>query len=184
MGRFIYYTATSANGYIADENHSLEWLFAVGGDDASDTDDFMSEVGVQVMGAHTYEWLLRTEELIAEPQKWSQFFGTMPTFVVSSRALPRPAGADVHFIGGDLATHLDDIETAAGDRDVWVTGGGDLAGQFLDAGRLDRIVLTVAPVFLSGGAPLLPRTVPAAQLRMTECRPMGSFARIAYDVVR
>jgi dihydrofolate reductase len=83
-----------------------------------------------------------------------------------------------------VSEHAAELRALAGDRDVWVMGGGDLAGQFFDAGLLDRIQLTVAPVFLTGGAPLLPRFIPAASLRLVGARPQGPFVGITYDVVR
>jgi dihydrofolate reductase len=184
MGAVVYFTATSVNGYIADERGSLQWLFDVGGDGAEAAAAFIAGVGVQVMGSSTYEWLLANEDLLATPDRWQQVFGDLPTRVFTTRDLPRPETATFEFRRGAVSEHRAELRALAGDRDVWVVGGGDLAGQFLDAGMLDRIELTVAPVFLSGGAPLLPRFVPAASLRLVDARPQGPFVSITYDVVR
>ncbi len=184
MSAFVYYTATSINGYIADEDNSLQWLFDVGGDGTDEFPAFVSSIGVQVMGSSTYEWLLTNEKLLETPEKWQQVFGDMPTRVFTTRDLPRPETASFEFRRGAVIEHEAELRSLAGDRDVWVMGGGDLAGQFFDAGILDRIELTVAPVFLSGGAPLLPRFIPAASLRLVEARQQGSFVSIRYDVIR
>ena len=183
MSAFVYFTATSVNGYIADENSSLQWLFDVGGDAAEETAAFIAGVGVQVMGSSTYEWLLNHAELLAAPDTWQQVFGDMPTRVFTTRDLPRPETAAFEFRRGAVSEHRGELCALAGDRDVWVMGGGDLAGQFFDAGMLDRIQLTVAPVFLAGGAPLLPRFIPAASLKLVDARQQGSFVSITYDVV-
>lgn len=143
----------------------------------------MSRVGVIVEGSTTYEWVLAHANLLAEPQKWQEFYGDRPTFVFTTRQLPRPEGADVRFVRGDVAGVLPEIGAAAGERDVWVVGGGELAGQFLDAGALHEIVLTVAPVSLESGAPLLPRTVGSARLRLADVRRQGQFAELRYEVV-
>lgn len=184
MSAFVYYTATSINGYIADEDNSLQWLFDVGGDGTDEFPAFVSSIGVQVMGSSTYEWLLTNEKLLETPEKWRQVFGDMPTRVFTARELPRPETASFEFRRGAVIEHEAELRSLAGDRDVWVMGGGDLAGQFFDAGILDRIELTVAPVFLSGGAPLLPRFIPAASLRLVEARQQGSFVSMRYDVIR
>jgi dihydrofolate reductase len=184
MGAFVYYTATSVNGYIADEDSSLQWLFDVEGDGSAEFPAFVSSVGAQVMGSSTYEWLLTNEKLLETPEKWQQIFGDMPTRVFTTRDLPRPETAAFEFRRGAVTEHEAELRSLAGDRDVWVMGGGDLAGQFFDAGILDRIELTVAPVFLTGGAPLLPRFIPAASLRLVEARQQGSFVSVRYDVVR
>lgn len=65
-----------------------------------------------------------------------------PTFVFTSRELAVPQGADVRLVSGDVASSLPKIVEAAGDRDVWIVGGGDLAGQFYDTGALDEVQLT------------------------------------------
>jgi dihydrofolate reductase len=183
MGSFVYYTATSLNGYIADENNSLQWLFDVGPGPESFS-DFIKNVGVQVMGASTYEWLLSNENMLETPGKWQQVFGDLPTRVFTSRTLPRPDSSSFEFLKGSVSEHVEDLKALAGPRDIWVVGGGNLAAQFCDAGVLDRIHLTLAPVFLSGGTPILPRFVPSSSLRLIEARPQGQFVEIVYDVIR
>jgi len=184
MGVFVYYTATSANGFIADERGSLQWLFDVGGDSPDSDPPFLSSVGAQVMGSSTYEWLLANADGLTTAKGWREVFGGLPTRVFTSRSLPRPDAASIEFWQGDVEQYVGELRSLAGARDVWVVGGGDLAGQFFDAGALDRIQLTVAPVFLPGGSPLLPRFVPSASLRLVEASPQGSFVRVTYDVVR
>ncbi len=73
------------------------------------------------------------------------------------------------------------MAAAAGDRNIWVVGGGDLAGQFADAGLLDEVIVTIAPVTLGGGAPLLPRRL---ELRLDELDRNGDFACARFAVVR
>jgi dihydrofolate reductase len=182
--KVIYNTATSLNGFIADPAGSLSWLFEVPLEGAPDNEEFMRGVSVLVYGSTTYEWVLREENLLEEPAKWQGFYGSRPTFVFTSRQLPCPAGADVHFASGAVAEHFPAISAAAGEGNVWVCGGGDLVGQFHDAGLLDEIRLSVAPVALAGGAPLLPRTIRAEQLTLTGARPAGAFAELTYAVRR
>jgi len=177
----IFNTATSVNGFLADEENSLQWLFDVGGEEPS-LDPFLETVSVLVMGSTTYEWILEHENLLTEPEKWSVFFDARPMFVFSTRELPVPEGADVRVVNGPVERQLPAILAAADGGDVWVQGGGDLAGQFLDARALDRIVLSVAPVFLETGAPLLPRTLLSARLHLASVERVGRFAVLGYDV--
>ncbi|RUQ97174.1 dihydrofolate reductase family protein [Labedella endophytica] len=183
MTRILFDTATSINGWIADEDGSLAWLFAVEGGDHPDDGLFPSSATVLVEGSTTYEWLLAEQDILAHPEKWQEFHGAKTTFVFSSRSLPVPEGADVRFLNGSVADALTEIRVAAGDGDIWVVGGGDLAGQFLDADALDEIRLSVAPVALRGGAPLLPRRVESDRLRLVSAAAVGQFARLVYDVV-
>jgi dihydrofolate reductase len=182
MGRVIFDAAASLNGWIADENNSLDWLFTVPESDSAAETLVPAGAAVMVEGSTTYEWVLEHEDLMAHPEKWREFYGGKPTFVFTSRTLPVPEGADVRFVSGTVSEALPAIRAAAGDGDVWVVGGGDLAGQFLDAGALDEIALSVAPVALAGGAPLLPRTVGSERLTLVSASAVGQFARLVYSV--
>ena len=88
----------------------------------------------------------------------------------------------MRFVSGPVTDALPEIRAAAGDGDIWVVGGGELAGQFLDAGALNEIRLSVAPAALRGGAPLLPRNIGADRLRLVSARVYGQFARLVYEV--
>lgn len=184
MSRTIYLTASTLNGFLADENDSLAWLFAVpGGDSGGESfDRFLDGVGVLVQGSSTYAWVLAHEDLVAHPEKWPAYYGDRPTFVFTHRALPLVPGADIRFVSGSVAAHWEAIRDAADGRDIWVVGGGDLAGQFLDAGHLDEIVVTFAPAALVAGKPLLPRDLGADRLTLIEVEQRGPFAEVRYRV--
>ena len=182
MGRIIFDTATTINGWIADEQNSLAWLFAVENGDAPDEGLFPADAAVLVEGSTTYEWILAEEDILAHPERWQNFHGDKTTFVFTTRDLPVPEGADVRFVSGSVADALPAIREAAGERDIWVVGGGDLAGQLLDIGALDEIAISVAPVALTGGAPLLPRRVESDRLHLVSAKAVGQFARLVYEV--
>ena len=100
--------------------------------------------------------------------------------VHSSRA-GSAAGADVRFTAAPVPAVHAELVAAADGRDVWIVGGGDLAGQFADHGLLDEVTVCWAPVTLGGGAPLLPRRL---DLRLTDTARNGDFVCATYDVVR
>jgi dihydrofolate reductase len=177
-----YYTATTLDGFIADEKHSLDWLFVVerGADPGAEYREFIAEVGALAMGSTTYEWILDHENLVAEPEKWP--YERTPTWVFTTRDLPVLPGAPVTFVRGDVAPVHAEMVEAAGGKNVWLVGGGDLVGQFADAGLLDEIILGVAPVTLGRGAPLLPRRLTSEQLELVEVERVGQFARLVYRV--
>jgi dihydrofolate reductase len=185
MTSFVFLTATTLNGFLADDDDSLAWLFAV---DPAGTEApqaaFMETVGALVQGSTTYEWVLREANLLEEVADWSQHYGERPSYVFTSRELPVPEGADVRFRSGDVAGHLDELRAAADGKDVWIVGGGDLAGQFFDAGALDRLELSFAPATVPSGRPLLPRSIPSSALRLASVQQRGQFAHLVYDVVR
>lgn len=181
----IYNAATTMNGFIADDNNSLQWLFEVAGSDEAEHDisHFLAGVSTLVMGSTTYEWLLREMDLLNKPQAWIDSYGDRPTWVFSSRTLPIPEGTNITVINSSVADALPRLREAAGEGNIWVIGGGDLAGQFFDIGALDRITLTMAPVFLPAGAPTLPRRIESAQLQTSGTRQVGRFLEITFEVV-
>jgi len=180
--RIVYYTATTLNGFIATEDDSLDWLFEVGSPETVDFKSFLAGIDVLVCGSTTYQWVYDFENLAESPGKWRESYGDRPTFVFTTRDLPAPEGADIRFVKGELSDHLEAIRGAAGQGDVWVIGGGDLAGQFLDAGALDELQITITPVALSAGAPLFPRDISSDRLKLKSAEQFDQFAHLIFEV--
>lgn len=179
--RTIFYTATTLDGFLADDADSLDWLFVVP-QEHDGFPSFLDTIGAIVQGSTTYEWVVRNEDLIAHPEKWPEFYGARPNWVFTTRSLPGIPGADLRFVSGSVREQWDDIAASAGDKDVWVVGGGDLAGQFADAGLLDEIRLSVAPVTLGSGRPMLPRRLGVDRLTLRSVAQNGQFAELTYTV--
>jgi dihydrofolate reductase len=190
-----YYTAVSLDGFIADPDNSLQWLFDVpsgpgsgangggAGEGAGDTHEpALPDFGAMAMGATTYLWLLEHESMADHPERWADAHGDVPCWVFSHRRLPTVAGADIRFVEGPVAPVHAEMAAAAAGRTVWLVGGGELVGQFHDAGLLDQVVVAVAPVTLGAGAPLLPRRIES--LVLTDVRRDGQRVSLTYDVGR
>ena len=179
-----YYTACSLDGFIATEDDSLEWLFPLGDLDDTGYPAFFAEVGALAMGSSTYEWMLRHAQAV-EAQAGSAWPYRQPTWVFSSRELPPIADADLRFVRGDVRPVHRAMREAANGGNLWIVGGGDLAGQFHDAGLLDDIIVQVGSVTLGRGKPLFPRRLTSPPLELTTARRIGSgFAELTYRVPR
>jgi len=175
-----YYTATTLDGFIADPNHSLDWLFTrrQEPDGPLNYRDFIAGVGALVMGRTTYEWILEHEFAGKAKSEWKWPY-EMPCWVFTHAELPVVPDARIEFTSGDVVPVHEQLVAAAGERNIWIVGGGDLAGQFADAGLLDELIVYIAPVTLGDGAPLLPRR---AELRLEELGRNGDFAAARYSV--
>ncbi|MBW6391105.1 dihydrofolate reductase family protein [Billgrantia antri] len=177
-----YYTATSLDGFIATEDDSLDWLFPLGDINDTSYSAFFAEVGALAMGSTTYEWMLRHSEKVAEATG-SAWPYSQPTWVFSSRKLPSIESADIRFVQGSVAPVHAEMVQAAGGKNLWVVGGGDLAGQFHDAGLLDEILVQVGSVTLGSGKPLFPRRITNPPLELVSVRQVGTgFAELCYRV--
>src|SRR5690606_33529174 len=135
--------------------------------------DFIADVGALAMGSTTYEWMLRNSEAVIA-EVGSPWPYTQPAWVFSSRQLPAVEGADIRFVNGDVRPVHAEMRQAAGGKNIWVVGGGDLAGQFFDAGLLDEFIIQVASVTLGKGKPLFPRYVASPPLRLMSARQIGT----------
>ncbi|MEP9382275.1 dihydrofolate reductase family protein [Nocardioides sp. KR10-350] len=186
MPKVIYYTACTLDGFIADEHNSLDWLFEVPhGDDETAWDSLMAQTGAMVMGATTYAWVLDQEPgLLTDPAQWKEWYGERPAWVFTHRTdLPRVPGVELRFVQGDVRAVYDEVGATI-EGGIWLVGGGDLVGQFDDAGLLDEIVLGMCPVTLGAGAPLLPRRITSKRLHVTDVAQSGQQVRITLAVDR
>jgi dihydrofolate reductase len=171
----VYYAAASLDGYIAEADDTLDWLLgyegSYEGEDAAPArgyDEFYEGVGALVSGSVTYEFVL---EHIDE---WP--YAGKPCWVLSSRELPRPEGddVDVRIVGGDIGDLFEEMSASAGERDLWIVGGGNVASQFADRGLLDEVWVTVVPVVLGTGKPLFERRLDGGPMRLQRAIPRAS----------
>ena len=192
MAKTQYYTATSIDGFIADQHNSLDWLFEVGGEDGGGGNagfgEFFAQVGAFAMGATTYEWVLDHEKLLEQPENWTNEYHDVPAWIFTHRDLPRIPGANLTFVQGDvrpMVRHESIITALLGALTGMAAGLGLAAivtSVFADAGLFDELILGVAPVTLGSGAPLLPRRLTASRLTLTDMTRNGQFAHLTYTV--
>ncbi|QDK36377.1 dihydrofolate reductase family protein [Bdellovibrio sp. NC01] len=181
MAKTIYYSATSLNGFIADKNNSLDWLFQFGGGDEvaeiSSYKELIANTGAICMGSTTYQWML--DNHMAQGNAWPY---QVPTWVFTTRKLKGIDGVDIRFVQGDVTPiHAEMIKAAAG-KNIWIVGGGELAAKFYDAKLLNEVVWQMAPLTLDGGAPLFPRRIhPPMKLLKTDIIG-GTMVEVKYEV--
>jgi dihydrofolate reductase len=180
----VYYAAMSLDGYIADADEGLDWLMGFeptgyGGEGAAGEntyEEFFAGVGAMTMGSRTYEWIGRNVS-------WP--YGATPAWIYTSRGeLEELEGAEgVRFTSGSVAElHAEQLEAAAG-KDLWVVGGGELASQYVAAGLLDSVRLTVVPTILDGGYPLFAEPLPRP-MRLTAANPLASgMLDLSYELI-
>ena len=88
-------------------------------------------------GLDHLEWVIEHEQLLEHPEKWRAFYGDTPTWVFTHRDLPSFEGADIRSRRVTFDRSRAMVE-AAGDKNIWIVGGGELVGRFTDAGLLDE----------------------------------------------
>lgn len=168
----IYFAASSLDGYIADKNNSLEWLFQFKEPEGDYIEKFLETIGALAMGSTTYEWLL-------EHGTWPY---KVPAFVFTTRHLTAFPDADIRFVKGDVSPVHEKMVKEAKGKNIWIVGGGELVGKFYDAHLLDEIIVQIVSVTLGGGAPLFPRQL-KEPFRLESVQRLGQdFVELKYKV--
>jgi dihydrofolate reductase len=184
----VYYAAATVDGHIAEADDTIDWLTSYDGRAGEDVDpveggydEFYERVGALVMGSVTFEWILGHMERTGAD--W--IYPGRPCWILTSRELPVPEGEDVRVVDGPVAELGGEMVASAGDRDLWVVGGGNVASQFADAGLLDELIVTVVPVVLGDGKPLFDRRIAGAPMRLVGALPRSNgMVELRYEIVR
>lgn len=177
-----YYSASSLDGFIATTDNSLDWLFQFGEAEGPGYKDFLAEIGAIAMGSTTYQWLLDHYIKAGTPDEKPWLYA-QPTWIFTSRKLDAVRNADLRFVQGAVTPVHQQMAAAAQGKNIWIAGGGELAGQFFDAGLLDELIIQVASVTLGKGLPLLPRLIAFPPLKLRSAQALGeAFAELHYAV--
>ena len=162
-----YNVAASLDGYIAGPNGEYDWIPI---DPAIDFAGLFARVDTVLLGRHSYELVLRDPSAAAWPAGCR--------VVVFSRTLDPADHPDVSVVSDDAAGAVAALRAEAGTGDIWLYGGGSLFAALLAAGQVDAVEVTIIPILLGGGIPLLPPGVPrtALELTHTERYPSGQVA--------
>lgn len=148
--RVTLHMVASLDGYIARKDGSVDWMDSpdefAGGDtmDPAFVESFLATIDCYVMGSRTYEAAIGFE---ARGLGWA--YGDKPTFVLTTRDLPRTRES-VEFYAGDLARLVND-RLRPGFGHVWIAGGGAVAGECLRLGLADEVSYAILPVLIGDG---------------------------------
>jgi dihydrofolate reductase len=137
------FVGTSLDGFIARANGAFDFL-PPGGGEPHGYDEFIATVDALVIGRKTFETVLGFDG-------WA--YGKKPVFVLSNRAIAAPpAGAVVERMSGAPTEIVSRLE-ARGIKHIYVDGGITIQ-QFLQAGLIQRLIITRVPVLIGTGIPL------------------------------
>jgi dihydrofolate reductase len=174
MRKIIAYLATSADGYIARPNGSVEWLDRKDPPGGYGMPRFYRSVDTVIMGRKTWEIGRRLGQPVY-PGKINY---------VLSRTRRRSPVEGISFLRGSVRRIAADLREAGG-RDIWLVGGAEVFGAFLDAGELDQLIVHVVPVLIGAGIPLLAPRRRQVPLRLLSSRRFSDgVVRLQYMMSR
>jgi len=146
--KVIVHIGTSVDGYIARSDGDLEWLTSRPAPEGFyGMNAFMKSIDTKVLGRKTYE---------ASLQMGAQF-GSRNRYIVFSRhSSPADAPSSVEFVNEAIGPYVSRLREQPG-KDIWLMGGGEIIASFLDEQAIDEFVISVTPVFIGDGIPLIAR---------------------------
>lgn len=180
--RVTIHMAASLDGFIARIDGSVDWLetsdeFADGESmDTEFVEAFLKTIDCYVMGSRTYETALGFE---AKGLGWS--YGDKPTFVLTSRVLPRTRDT-VEFYSGDLAQFVNG-HLRPKYRSIWFAGGGAVSAECLRLGLADEVSYSILPILIGSGIPFFDKLDSDFALHLAEVKAYKSgIVELRYEV--
>ncbi|AVM22826.1 dihydrofolate reductase family protein [Bacillus pumilus] len=142
--KLLFYGAMSIDGYLAREDHRLDWLIGTEGEEETSYADFYASVDTLIMGRNTYEQVLQLSP--------DEFPYEGKTCYIISRTL-QDSLKGTQIIREDVLSFMKQLKHEEG-RHIWVVGGGELLQSFIKAGLVDELYLQIVPVMIGRGIPL------------------------------
>ena len=182
--RVTIHMAASLDGFIARKDGRVDWMET--SDEFSDgatlepefVEAFLKTIDCYVMGSRTYETALNFE---AKGFGWA--YGDKPTFVLTSRELPRNRET-VEFHCGDLAKFVNERLRPVF-RSIWFVGGGAVCGECLRRGLADEVRYSILPILIGGGISFFEKLDRDVALHLTEVKAYKSgTVALRYEVRR
>ena len=172
--KIIVNIATSADGYVARPDGNLDWLTRRPAPKGFyGIPKFSRSIDAKILGRKTYDMSVRMS---------AKFSADDVHYVFSRHAPPASVPAGVHFVTEPIGVFAKRLRKQAG-KNIWMMGGGEIIGSFLDEGAIDQFIITVVPTFIGEGIPLISprhREVPL-RLRSLQRFPDG-VVQLQYDV--
>ncbi len=172
--KLVLYIASSLDGYIATDEHNLDWLFAVEGEGDSGYTTFYDTVDTVLMGRITYDWIIEHEKGDF-PYKGKECYVFSKTKKSNSQ--------HVTFICDGVVQFSKDLKNKNGQR-IWLVGGGNLLDTFIKEKLVDELIVTITPVLLGKGIPLFRNNGFQTPLSLKSINRFNQFVELHYEVVR
>ena len=168
----VFYGAITADGYLARENHSLDWLIGTEGEEESSYPAFSETIDTEIMGRETYE-----QVLILSPEGFPDDGKKRYVF---SRTRTGQDGR-VEFVNEDIVHFVRRLKSEPG-KNIWVIGGGQILRPLLEAELIDELIIQLAPALIGRGIPLFLPGDYDSRLELTGVGRFGQFAEVRYTV--
>jgi dihydrofolate reductase len=172
--KIIVHIATSADGYIARPDGNLDWLTSRPAPKGFyGMPQFTRSVDAKLLGRKTFD---RSVEMGAH------FSADDRHYVFSRQPPPASVPAGVEFVSQSIGAFAKRLRDQAG-KNIWMMGGGEIIASFLDEDLIDEFIITVVPIFIGEGIPLIAPGSRKVPLKLRSAKPFpDGVLQVHYEI--
>lgn len=163
-----FYGCTTLDGYLADKNHNLEWLYQSGSTEETAYESFYKSMDVTIMGKKTFKVIQDLDDI-------ESVYPTTKNYVFTHDKTLNVKGFTP--VSGDVVEFVKQFEA---DKNIWIVGGKTLLAPLLDNDLIDHMVIQIAPVLLGDGISLFTQNEGLKRFVLCEVKQYGQFAELVY----
>lgn len=162
----FFYGCITLDGYLADKNHNLDWLYQSGSLEETGYESFYKSMDITIMGKRTFNEIKNIENI-------ERFYPTTVNYVFThDESIPVNGFIPVCC---DVVDFLRQIER---DKNIWIIGGNTILAPLLEQNLVDHMVIQIAPVLLGAGIPLFSQKEELKRFFLSEVKKYGQFAEL------
>lgn len=166
-----FYGCITMDGYLADKNHNLDWLYQTGSVEETDYESFYKSMDITIMGKRTFNEIENIENI-------GNLYGTTKNYVFThAESL---SVREFIPVNGGVVEFVKQIER---DKNIWIIGGNTVLAPLLDNDMVDHIIIQIAPVLLGKGIPLFSQKEALKRFYLNEVKKYGQFAELIYSKI-
>ena len=164
----FFYGCMTMDGYLADKNHNLDWLYQTGTAEETGYESFYQSMDITIMGKRTFQAIENAENIDA-------LYPTTQNYVLThSENLSLKGFIPVDC---DVTKFVKQFER---DKNIWIIGGSTVLSPLLDHDMVDCMIIQIAPVLLGDGIPLFSQKEVLKRFFLKEVKKYGQFAELIY----
>lgn len=165
----FFYGCITLDGYLADKNHNLDWLYQTGDVGETDYESFYNSMDITIMGKRTFNVIEKMDNI-------NSIYPNTKNYVIThAESLSTEAFIPVNC---DVVEFVKQLEK---DKNIWIVGGGTIMAPLLDNDMIDNMIIQIAPVLLGAGIPLFTQKEVLKRFYLKEVKQYGQFAELIYS---
>ncbi len=156
------------DGYLADKNHNLDWLYQTGDVGETDYENFYNQMNITIMGKRTFSEIEKMDDA-------DRIYSTTENYVITHSNSVSVKGFTA--VSCDVVEFVKQLDK---NKNIWIVGGGTILAPLLENDMIDTMIIQIAPVLLGKGIPLFSQEESLKRFYLEEVKQYGQFAELIY----